>query len=72
MRNTDARVRLLRNKVDSVTAQLLENGQDAVVDNLDHYLLATLRQPDLDVLVFDKVTYYVNNIILNYCPRYTW
>lgn len=72
MRGSDARVQLLRNKVDSIVDQLLINGQDDIVDNLEHYLLATLRQPDLDVLVFDKVTYYVNNVIINYCPRFTW
>lgn len=72
MRNSDARLRLLRSKIDAVVDQLLEDGRDDVIDGLDHYLLATLRQPTVDILVYDKVTYYVNNVIVNYCPRFKW
>lgn len=72
MRTTDARVYLLRNKIDAVVNKLLDMGKDDIVDSLDHYLLATLRQPDVDILVLDKVTYYVNNVILDFCPRFKW
>lgn len=72
MRGTDARVELLKNKVDAIVDKLLDMGMDDVIDSLDHYLLATLRQPNIDILVFDKVTYYVNNVIRDFCPSFKW
>lgn len=72
MRGTDARVVLLQLKVDKIIDCMLGDNQDDNVDNLDHYLLSTLRQKDIDILVFNKVTYYVNKLICEYCPRFTW
>lgn len=72
MRGTDARVVLLQLKVDKIIDWMLDDNQDDNVDNLDHYLLSTLRQKNVDILVFNKVTYYVNALISDYCPRFTW
>ena len=72
MRGTDARVRLLRHKVDFMVNDLLDKELDEIIDSLDHYLLATLRQPDLDHAVFNKVTYYVNNVISNFNLEIKW
>ncbi len=72
MRSTDARVRLLKEKVDAVVNQMLDLNLDDEIDTLDHYLLATLRQAHVDVDVFNKVTYYVNNVISNFCPKFKW
>ena len=72
MRGTDARVYLLKEKVDAVIKVMLDLNLDEVIDSLDHYLLSTLRQEDIDILVFNKVTYYVNNVISDYCPHFKW
>ncbi len=72
MRTTDARVKLLTAKVDAVVDHLLNLNLDDDIDALDHYLLGTLRQPNVDVNVFNKVTYYVNNVISNLCPNFKW
>lgn len=72
MRSTDARIDLLRRKVDAIADTLLDRGMDEVIDSLDHYLLGTLRQPYIDSAVFDKVTYYVNNVIANFGLEIKW
>ena len=72
MRGTDARVRLLRQKVDFMVNDLLDKELDEIIDSLDHYLLATLRQPDLDHAGFNKVTYYVNNVINKFNLEIKW
>jgi hypothetical protein len=72
MRGTDARIVLLKSKVDRLIELMLVDNLDEVIDQLDHYLLGTLRQCNIDILVFNKVTYYVNNLINTHCPRFTW
>lgn len=72
MLNSDARIDLLRRKVDAVADALLDREMDEVIDSLDHYLLGTLRQPYIDSAVFDKVTYYVNSVIANFGLELKW
>ena len=72
MLNSDARIDLLRRKVDAIADALLDREMDEVIDSLDHYLLGTLRQPHIDPAVFDKVTYYVNSVIVNFGLKIKW
>lgn len=72
MKHNDARVKLLRYKIDAIVECILNQCMDEVVDNIDHYLIGTLRQPDVDINVFNKVTYYVNGLRDMYCPNLKW
>ena len=61
MRGTDARIVLLKSKVDRLIELMLVDNLDEVIDQLDHYLLGTLRQCNIDILVFNKDLLFIRH-----------